>query len=122
MVKNLPAIQETWVRSLDQEDPLEKELLPTPVFLPGEFHEQRSLAGYSSWDHKESDTTKQLTFFHFSFIGLFRQEYRSGLAFPSPLDQVLSKVFTMTHSSWVALCSMAHSFIELQSPFAKTRL
>ena len=30
---------------------------PTPVFLPGEFHGQRSLAGYSSWSHKESDTT-----------------------------------------------------------------
>ena len=37
MVKNPPAIQETWVQSLDQEDPLEKGL-PTPVFLPGEFH------------------------------------------------------------------------------------
>ena len=31
--------------------------LPTPVFLPGEFHVQRSLAGYSPWGHKELDTT-----------------------------------------------------------------
>ena len=30
---------------------------PTPVFLPGEFHGQRSLASYSPWDQKESDTT-----------------------------------------------------------------
>ena len=30
---------------------------PTPVFLPGKFHGQRSLAGYSPWGHKESDTT-----------------------------------------------------------------
>ena len=30
---------------------------PTPVFLPGESHGQRSLAGYSPWDHKESDRT-----------------------------------------------------------------
>ena len=30
----------------------------TPVFLPGEFHGQRSLVGYSPWGHKESDTTK----------------------------------------------------------------
>ena len=29
--------------------------------MPGEFHGQRSLAGYSPWSHKESDTTKQLT-------------------------------------------------------------
>ena len=31
---------------------------PTPVFLPGESHGQRSLAGYSPWDHKESDRTE----------------------------------------------------------------
>ena len=38
-----------------------REWLPTPVFLPGEFHGQRSLAGYSPWGHKESDTTEQRT-------------------------------------------------------------
>ena len=38
MVKNLPALQETCVRSLGQEDPLEKEWLPIPVFWPGEFY------------------------------------------------------------------------------------
>ena len=32
-----------------------REWLPTPVFLPVQFHGQRSLAGYSPWDHKESD-------------------------------------------------------------------
>jgi len=32
-----------------------------PAFLPGEFHGQRSLMGYSPWGHKESDTTEQLT-------------------------------------------------------------
>ena len=44
-VKNLPAVQETGIQFLGGEDPLEKEVLPTPVFLPGEFHGQRSLAG-----------------------------------------------------------------------------
>ena len=34
---------------------------PTPVFLPGEFHAQRNLAGYSPWERKELDTTEQLT-------------------------------------------------------------
>ena len=58
MVKNLPPMQETWVRSLGQEDPLEKEMV---VFLPGEFHGQRSLAGYSPWGRKESDKTEGLT-------------------------------------------------------------
>ena len=33
----------------------------TPVFLPGEFHGQRSLVDYSPWDHKEPDTTERLT-------------------------------------------------------------
>ena len=37
---------------------------PTPVFLPGEFHGQRSLVGYSPWGHRESDTTEQLTHTH----------------------------------------------------------
>ena len=37
MVKNPPAMQEIWVLSLGQEDPLEEEMEPTPVFLPGEI-------------------------------------------------------------------------------------
>ena len=48
---------ETRVWSLVCEDPLEKEMQPTPVFLPGESHGQRSLVGYSPWGHKESDMT-----------------------------------------------------------------
>jgi hypothetical protein len=47
MVKNSPAMQETRVRSLGQEDPLEKEMATTPVLLPEKSHEQRSLEGYS---------------------------------------------------------------------------
>ena len=46
-VKNLPAMQEAWVQSLGQEDPLEESMAPTPVFLPGESHGQRILVGYS---------------------------------------------------------------------------
>ena len=45
MAKNLPAMQETQVGSLGGEDPLEREWQPTPVFLPREFHGQRSLVG-----------------------------------------------------------------------------
>ena len=46
-VKNLPAVQETWVQSLDQEDPLQKEMATTSVFSYGKSYEQRSLGGYS---------------------------------------------------------------------------
>ena len=60
MIKNWPAIQEIWVLFLGQEDPLEKRMT-TPVFLPGEFHEQKSMAGYSSWGCKETNITEQLT-------------------------------------------------------------
>ena len=40
---------------------MEEETATTPVFLPGEFHGQRSLVGFSPWGHKESDTTEELT-------------------------------------------------------------
>ena len=40
---------------------LHNGMATTPIILPGEFHGQRSLVGYSPWDHKESDTIKQLT-------------------------------------------------------------
>ena len=53
--------QETWVQSLGWEDPLEKEMALTPVFLPEKFHGQRSLAGCSLWGCKESDTTERLS-------------------------------------------------------------
>ena len=50
MVKNLPAMQETQVRSLGQEESLEKGRPPIPVVsLPGEFHGQRSLGDSSLW-------------------------------------------------------------------------
>ena len=44
-VQNLAAMQETWVLPLGWADPWRKEWLPTPVFLPGEFHGQKKLVG-----------------------------------------------------------------------------
>ena len=46
------------VRSLGQEDPLEKEMATRSILLPGKSHGQRSLAGYSPKGHKELATTK----------------------------------------------------------------
>ena len=66
-VKNLPAIWETWVWSQVGKIPWRREWWPTPVFLPGKFHGQRSLVGYSSWGHKELNTSEWLTL-NFSFI------------------------------------------------------
>ena len=59
--KSVPAMQETqetWIRSLGREDSLKEGMRPTPVFLPGESHGERGLAGYSPWGHKELDTTE----------------------------------------------------------------
>jgi len=61
-VKNLPAKAGDMKRH--GFDPLvgniywRREWQPTPVFLPGESHGQRSIVGYSPWGHKESDTTE----------------------------------------------------------------
>ena len=66
IVKTLPAVQElqeTLVQSPGREAPLEKERLPTPAFLPGESHGQRSLAGYSPWGRTELDMTELLTLY-----------------------------------------------------------
>ena len=51
-----------WGRSLGREDPLEKEMATTPVFLAGKFHAQRSVTGYSPWGLKELDTTEATYF------------------------------------------------------------
>ena len=58
LVKNLPAMRETWVRFLGSKDPLEKGTATHSSILPGEFHGQRSLAGYSPCGRKEADTTE----------------------------------------------------------------
>ena len=58
MVKNLPAMQETWVQSLGQEDPLGTEMVTLSSFLAGASHGQRSLVGHSPWGHRELDTTE----------------------------------------------------------------
>ena len=57
-MKEMQEMQETLVWSLDQEDPLEEEMATHSKILAWRIHGQRSLAGYSPWGHKESDTTE----------------------------------------------------------------
>ena len=64
-------MKETQGQFLGWEDPLERTRQPTPVFLPGEFHGQRNLAGYSPWNHKESDMTEWLTITYLGYNMLF---------------------------------------------------
>ena len=49
--------------------PWSRKQQPTPIFLPGKFHGERSLVGYSPWGHKESDMTERLSIPHFLILG-----------------------------------------------------
>ena len=65
MVKNPPAVQETWVPYLGWEDPLEEGIgNPLQYSCLDNPHGQRILVGYSSRVHKELDTTEQLSTAH----------------------------------------------------------
>ena len=60
-VKSLCAMWETWVQSLGQEYPLGEGSGNLLQYSSGESHGQKSLAGYSTWGCKESDTTEEVT-------------------------------------------------------------
>ena len=62
-VKTLSAMQKVQFHSIpgSEKIPRRRKWRPTSVFLPGKFHRQRSLAGYSPWGCKESDMTERLT-------------------------------------------------------------
>ena len=73
-----------------------------------------SLVAYWAPTNLGSSSLSVLSFCLFILFTVFStQEYWSDLPFPSPVDHVLSELSTMTYPSWVALNSMAHSFIEL---------
>ena len=82
MVKNLLAVQETRVRSLGWEDPLEKGMTTHSSILAGESHGQR---GYSLWGHKESDTTEPLTHTCYSYhLGSSVDSFPGGSVVKNP--------------------------------------
>ena len=60
-VKSLPAMWETWVQSLGWEDPLEKEMTTHSSIFAWRIPWTEEVGDYSSWGHKESDTTERLT-------------------------------------------------------------
>ena len=132
MVKHLPAMRETWVRSLGW-DPLEKEIEPTPVPLLGKSHGWRSLVGYSPWGRKKLDTTERLLFFYktqkiiiynlqeafFTFL-FFLQQSSKELIF-SNLSINLFICFWLHHAEWQDLSSPTRdqthtSAVKVQSP------
>ena len=54
---------DSWVGKI----PWIRDRLPTPIFWPGEFHGQRSLAGYNPWGCKESETTERISLYFLLF-------------------------------------------------------
>ena len=68
--------------------PWRREWLPTPVFLPGEFHGQRNLVGYSPWDRKESGTSEGLTLSLFTVIQSLTKNVHKGGGGPREKETV----------------------------------
>ena len=86
LVKNLPAMWETWVQSLGWEDPWRRERFPIPVFGPGEFHGLHSPQG-----RQESNTTERLLLAH-SFICLFDSGWAGSLGCAWTFSAAASRV------------------------------
>ena len=104
-VKRLPAMQETWVQSLSQEDPLEKEMATHSSTLTWKI--PCNLIGYSPWGCKEWDTTEQLHFHFEIWASLVAQMVKSLPAMRETQVRSLSwedllEKETATHSSTLA--------------------
>ena len=76
MVKSLPAMWQTRVRSLGQKSPWRRKWQHTPVFLPGESRDWSSLGYHSPWGFEESDTTAQ---FHLSLFAMLSKTFKLNL-------------------------------------------
>ena len=77
-LKRLPAMQETWVRSLGREDPLEKEMETHSSILAWRISREEELHGLQSTSHKELDTTERLhTNKHYGEIGFHSTIYEA---------------------------------------------
>ena len=97
MTKNSLAMQETWVPSLDQEDPLEKGMAAPSSILAWRIPWTEEPGGLQSMGSQESDTTKQLQF-HFHFI--YRSVYMSVSQFicPLPFSPLVTSLFSTSDS------------------------
>ena len=92
MVKRLPTMWETGVRSLGLEDPLEKEMATTPVLLPRKSHGRRSVVGYSPWGRYIYSTS------------------------PSVLCGIYLKQISLQHTSLKSMDIFAHNHSSTSTP------
>ena len=95
------------VGSLGQEDPLEEAWPPTAVFLPGESHGQRSLAGHSPWGRKESDMTERLS--TAACVSMHMYIFSSGIF--SEGQTPCSSVLKYSHESFIGTRTFSYVII-----------
>ena len=106
-------MQETWVQSLGLEDPLEQEIAPIPVFLPGISHGQRSPAGYSPGGHKRvehNSATKQQHVF--SLIGDSLKIFSSSVAHFENTQFSVKFQKSVNSQNCLLLCKILRSLLE----------
>ena len=94
-----------WVEKI----PWRKEWLPIIVFLPGEFHQQRSLAGHCPWGCKELDATEQLTLF-FKLGNWFVQSNKDISLWSGIVSQSSFKIITHKFElfQWISFVSIPY--------------
>ena len=124
MVKNLHAMQETWVQSLGWKISWRREQLPTPVFLPGEFHGQRSwqvtVHGVSkSWTREATVTftfhfftvmnSRRTQLFYFTFPSL---QYHGWFQLGCPGFLFLFGLSSWASSQWGSLRILRKAWVE----------
>ena len=111
-VKNLPPVQETWVRSLSQEDLLEKEIATHSSILAWRIPWAEEPGSYSPWGGKESDMTEWLQF-HFHFIQYKLDQLIRSIRRCSPVlaFQDFMQLFSFTYLSLSWVCKFNHYFL-----------
>ena len=93
--------------------PWKRAWQPTPVFLPGKSHGQRSLAGYSPWGHKESDIT-EVTKHALTHIPHTHTTHPSQTHTPICAHFVSTYHTHLTHTSYILPCSLFHDLYPLR--------
>ena len=104
-----------------RKSPWSEKWQPTPVFLPGESHRQRSLVGCSPWGHRESDTTEQLnahthTHTHTGWWASFFPGQKRREPPPRPCSAIQGVMGVGTPATPYCYSSPQWSFLWLQGP------